>query len=121
MSMKNEHLLERINQLEAENTYLKRVNKVCEENLNFKNKELSLVTQQMHYFYKQIGSEQASNLLTSWNNSVTKRVVLDSFNVTKQVKRSQEASGEDITDKMDERSCEKHNARQEDLRAWEES
>jgi len=46
--------------------------------------------------------------------------VLDSFNIEKQAQAAQEALGEELVSEEDERSCKKHNARQEDLRAWEE-
>ena len=120
MSAKNEHYLEEISCLKQELETQKRLYKTCRDNLKFRNQELSLATQQLHFIYKQLGSEQSSNILSAWNNSVTKRVVLDSFNIEKQVQAAQETLGEDFVSEEDERSCKKHNARQEDLRAWEE-
>ena len=120
MSAKNEHYLKEISRLKQELETQKRLYKVCRDNLKFKNQELSLVTQQLYFINKQLGSEQASSILSAWNNSVTKRVVLDSFNIEKQSQAAQEALGEEFVSEEDERSCKKHNARQEDLRAWEE-
>jgi len=120
MSMKNEHYLEEISRLKKELETQKRLYKVCRDNLKFKNQELSLVTQQLYFINKQLGSEQASSILSAWNNSVTKRVVLDSFSVTRQAQAAQEALGEDFVSEEDERSCKKHNARQEACAAFKE-
>jgi len=117
MSAKNEHYLKEISRLKQELETQKRLYKVCRDNLKFKNQELSLVTQQLYFINKQLGSEQASSILSAWNNSVTKRVVLDSFNIEKQAQAAQEASDKGFVSEEDERSIEKHNARQEDLRA----
>ena len=120
MSAKNEHYLEEISCLKQELETQKRLYKTCRDNLKFRNQELSLATQQLHFIYKQLGSEQSSNILSAWNNSVTKRVVLDSFNIEKQVQAAQEALGEDFVSEEDERSCKKHNARQEACAAFKE-
>ena len=117
MSMKNEHYLKEISRLKQELENQKKLYKVCRDNLKFKNQELSLATQQLYFINKQLGSEQASSILAAWNNSVTKRVVLDSFNIEKQAQAVQEASDKGFVSEEDERSIEKHNARQEDLRA----
>ena len=80
MSAKNEHYLEEISRLKKELETQKRLYKTCRDNLKFKSQELSLATQQLYFINKQLGSEQASSKLSAWNNSVTKRVELDSFN-----------------------------------------
>ena len=120
MSAKNEHYLKEISRLKQELENQKKLYKVCRDNLKFKNQELSLATQQLHFIYKQLGSEKSSDVLSAWNNSVTKRVVLDSFSVTKQLQAAQEALGEEFVSEEDERSCEKHNARQEACAAFKE-
>ena len=120
MSAKNEHHLKEISRLKQELETQKRLYKTCRDNLKFKNQELSLATQQIYFINKQLGSEQASSILSAWNNSVTKRVVLDSFNIEKQVQAAQEALGEDFVSEEDERSCKKHNARQEACAAFKE-
>ena len=124
MSMKNEHYLKEISRLKQELENQKKLYKVCRDNLKFKSQELSIATQQLHFIYKKIsqmfGSEQASSILSAWNNSVTKRVVLDSFNIEKQAQAVQEALGEDSVSEEDERSCKKHNARQEACAAFKE-
>ena len=120
MSMKNEHYLEEISRLKQELETQKKLYKTCRDNLKFKNQELSLATQQLYFIYKQLGSEKSSDVLSAWNNSVTKRVVLDSFNIEKQAQAVQEALGEDSVSEEDERSCKKHNARQEACAAFKE-
>lgn len=120
MSAKNEHYLEEISRLKQELETQKRLYKTCRDNLKFRNQELSLATQQLHFIYKQLGSEQASSILSAWENSVTKRVVLDSFHIEKQAQAAQEALGEEFVSEEDERSCEKHNARQEACTAFKE-
>ena len=117
MSAKNEHYLEEISRLKKELETQKRLYKTCRDNLKFKSQELSLATQQLYFINKQLGSEQASSILSAWNNSVTKRVVLDSFNIEKQAQAAQEASDKGFVSEEDERSIEIHYARQEDLRA----
>ena len=118
--MKNEHYLEEISRLKQELETQKKLYKTCRDNLKFKNQELSLATQQLYFIYKQLGSEKSSDVLSAWNNSVTKRVVLDSFNIEKQAQAVQEALGEDSVSEEDERSCKKHNARQEACAAFKE-
>ena len=124
MSAKNEHYLKEISRLKQELETQKKLYKVCRDNLKFRNQELSLATQQLHFIYKKIsqmfGSEQASSILSAWNNSVTKRVVLDSFNIEKQAQAAQEALGEEFVSEEDERSCKKHYARQEACAAFKE-
>jgi len=120
MSAKNEHYLKEISRLKKELETQKKLYKVCRDNLKFKNQELSLATQHLYFINKQLGSEQASSILSAWENSVTKRVVLDSFNIEKQAQAAQEALGEELVSEEDERSCKKHNARQEACAAFKE-
>lgn len=119
MSMKNEHYLERIRELEEENTTLKDHLAIAKKNLqimsHLKRKynawqyEMLKVLSKKGMIYLAGMAEQGDTYKPFKEN------LLEKINSGKQ-----EASGEDISCEKDERSIEKHNERQECLREFGE-
>jgi len=119
MSMKNEHYLERIRELEEDNTALKSQLSIAKKNLQImsylKRKynawqyEMLKVLSKKGMIYLAGMAEQGDTYKPFKEN------ILEKINSSKQ-----EASGEDISCGKDERSLKKHKKRQECLRGFEE-
>ena len=61
MSMKNEHYLERIQQLEEENSLLKQQREVCNNNLKVRMDQLTLAQHELDYIYKHLRMNGATH------------------------------------------------------------